>query len=100
MEIKLNKYQTPLSDELRDSVPKEVWDEVLEYISTVKFIQNLIAPEEERGFIKDRPVMTYIDETGNTVEYDDGRKLIDITNPYILEDMDFFREKALFFEKN
>jgi len=100
MEIKLNKYQTPLSDELRDSVPKEVWDEVLEYISTVKFIQNLIAPEEERGFIKDRPVMTYIDETGNTVEYDDGRKLIDITNPHILEDMDFFREKALFFEKN
>jgi hypothetical protein len=100
MEIKFNKYQTPLSDELRDSVPKEVWDEVLEYISTVKFIQNLIAPEEERGFIKDKPIMTYVNEDGKIVEYEDGRKLIDITNPHILEDMDFFRERAIFFEKH
>jgi hypothetical protein len=100
MEIKFNKYQTPLSDELRDSVPKEVWDEVLEYISTVKFIQNLIAPEEERGFIKDKPIMTYVNEDGKIVEYEDGRKLIDITNPHILEDIDFFRERAIFFEKH
>jgi len=100
MEIKMNKYQTPLTDELRDSLPKEVWDNILEYISTVQFIQNLIAPEEERGFITDKPVMTWEDDDGIQFEYEDGRRVVDLTNPHILEDMDFFRERAIFFEKN
>lgn len=88
---KLNRYQTPITEELKQSLPKEVYDNLLEYISTVKFIQNLIAPEEVRGFAKDRPK----DEN-----YNDGRIIVDITNPHILEDMDFFREKAIFFDKN
>ena len=88
---KLNSYQTPITEELKQSLPKEVYDNLLEYISTVKFIQNLIAPEEVRGFAKDRPK----DEN-----YNDGRIIVDITNPHILEDMDFFREKAIFFDKN
>jgi len=100
MDIKMNSYQSSLTDEVRDSVPKEVWDDILEYISQVKFIQNLIAPEEIRGFIKDKPVMTYEDDDDTIKEYEDGRKVIDITNPHILENMDFFREKAIFFEKN
>ncbi len=86
-----NKYQTPITEELKQSLPKEVYDNLLEYISTVKFIQNLIAPEEVRGFAKDRPK----DEN-----YNDGRIIVDITNPHILEDMEFFREKAIFFDKN
>ncbi len=100
MEIKLNKYQTPLTDEVKESIPKETWDDILEYISQVKMIQNLIAPEEERGFIVDKPFMTYINSDGEEVKYEDNRRVIDITNPHILEDMDFFRERAIFFEKN
>lgn len=100
MELKTNSYQTPLTDELRDSIPKEVWDDILEYISQVKFIKNLIAPEEERGFIIDKPVMTYINDDEEEVEYEDGRRVIDLTNPHILEDMDFFRERALFFQEH
>ena len=92
MELKTNKYQTKLTDELKESLPKEVWDELLEYISTVQFIQNLIAPEDIRGFAKDRPKETEF--------YNDGRIHVDITKPHILEDMDFFRERAIFFEKN
>ena len=88
---KLNKYQTPITEELKQSLPKEVYDNLLEYISTVKFIQNLIAPEEVRGFAKDRPK----DEN-----YNDNRIIVDITNPHILEDMEFFRERAIFFDKN
>ena len=88
----LNKYQTSITDELKDSLPKEVWDNLLEYISTVKFIQNLIAPEEIRGFAKDRPK--------ETKHYNDGRIKVDLTNPHILEDMDYFRQAAIFFEKN
>ena len=100
MDIKMNSYQTPLTEDLKQKYPKEVWDDVLEYISQVKFLQNLIAPEEERGFIEDRPIMQYEDDDGNLVDYEDGRKKIDITNPHILKDMDFFRERAIFFEKN
>lgn len=98
--MKMNKYQTPLTEELKQSLPEEVWENILEYISTVKFIQNLIAPEEVRGYIKDKPIMTYINSKEEEVEYEDGRRVIDLSDPHILEDMDFFRQKAIFFEKN
>lgn len=100
MDIKMNKYQTLLTDELKDSLPKEVWDDMLEYIAQVPFIQRLIAPEETRGFITDRPVMTYINDDGVELEYEDGRRVVDISNPHILEDMNYFRERALFYERN
>lgn len=96
----MNKFQSPLDDELKANLPKEVWDELLEYIAQVKFMQNLIAPEETRGFIADRPIMNYEDDDGNIIPYEDGRRVIDLVNPHILEDIDFFREKALFFERN
>jgi len=90
--MELNNYQTPIDDKLRESVHKEVYDSILEYVSSVKFIQRLIAPESTRGFAKDREKETEF--------YNDGRIKVDLSNPHILEDMDFFREKALFFEKN
>lgn len=92
----LNNYQTPVDHfkKLVDNkeLPKEVYDNLLEYISSVKFIQNLIAPESVRGFAKDR-------ERENEF-YNDGRVKVDLSNPHILEDLDFFRERALFFEAN
>jgi hypothetical protein len=95
----MNSYQTPLTEELEKTLPKEVYDEIIEFIASVKFIDNLIQPEEVRGFIKDKPIMTYTNDDGEQVEYEDGRREIDLSNPHILEGMDFFREKALFFEK-
>lgn len=88
---KFNKHQTPLTDELKASLHKEVWLDLTEYLSSVEFIKRLIAPEAERGHAMDRP---------KHIEYEDGRIEVDITNPHILQDMDFFREKALFYEKN
>lgn len=100
MELKMNKYQTPLTTELKDEIPKEVWDDILEYISQVKMIKNLIAHEDERGFIADKPVMTYLDDDNVEQEYEDGRRVIDLVNPHILEDMDYFRERALYFQEH
>jgi hypothetical protein len=92
----LNKHQTPLSyfKDLLDKkeLPKEVYDDLLEFTSSVKFIQNLIAPEKIRGFAKDRPKEDKF--------YKDGRIQIDLSNPHILEDMDYFRQPAIFFENN
>ena len=90
--MELNNYQTPIDDKLKASIHKEIYDNILEYVSSVKFVQRLIAPESIRGFAKDRE---------KEIEfYNDGRIKVDLSNPHILEDMDFFREKALFFEKN
>ena len=89
--MELNKYQTPITEELKESLPREVYENLIEYVSTVKFIKNLIAPEYIRGFAKDRP---------KNILYEDNRIDVDITNPHIIEDMDYFRERAIFFDKN
>lgn len=89
---KMNSYQTPLTEEIKKSVPREVWLELIDFLSSVEFIKRLIAPEEIRGYAKDKPRETKF--------YNDGRINVDLTNPHILEDMDFFRERALFFEKH
>ena len=89
---KFNKYQTPLTEELKKSLPKEVWLALIETLNSIEFIKRLIAPEEVRGYAKDKPRETKF--------YNDGRINVDLTNPHILEDMDFFRERAIFFEKN
>lgn len=96
--IKVNEHQTPITQELKDSLHPEVYSDLIEYITSVKFIQNLISPT--RGYIKDRPIMTYIDDEGNEKEYEDGRRVVDLTNPHILENMDYFRERAIFFDKH
>lgn len=68
-----------------DSLDREVYDELLDTISTIGFIQNLISPNRRR--IKD-------------LEKDSlGRVKVDILNPHILEDMDYFRPAALHYEK-
>jgi len=89
---KMNSFQTKINEDLKKSLKREVWNDLLEYISSIKFVQNLIAPENERGYAKDRPKETRF--------YNDGRISVDITNPHILEDLDYFREKALFFQRN
>ena len=77
-----NSYQTLLDEA---SVDREVYAEMVEFISTVKFIQDLISKDRRR--ISD-------------LERDEfGRVKVDITNPHILEDMDYFRPAAIHYEK-
>jgi len=87
-----NKYQTPLTEELKESLPREVWLDLLNSLDSVQFIKTLVATDNIRGYAKDRPRETNF--------YNDGRIDVDLTKPHILEDMDFFRERAIFFEKN
>lgn len=83
-----NKYQTPFDKKFKKTFPKKVVEQMQEYISTIPMIQHLISPENIRGYAKDRP------------KNKDGKIIVDVTKPHILEDMDFFRERALFYEKN
>ena len=84
--IKTNKYQTPITDKLLKSLPKEVVEQFMEYVTTVEFIKNLISPD--RPYYKDLP------------RDSNGRAIVDITNPPILEDTDYFRKTVMHFQKN
>lgn len=84
--IKTNKYQTPVTQELLDSLPPEVAEQLMDCLTNVQFIKNLISPN--RPYYKDLPR----DERGAAI--------VDITNPPILEDADYFRQPALHFMKH
>lgn len=83
--IKMNKYQTELTDELVNSLPQEVQDQLFDIINNVEFVKRLISPTRE--YAKDRP------------RDDRGRIIVDLTNPHILENMDYFRTSAIHYEK-
>lgn len=81
-----NKYQTQLTDELLATLPQEVVEQLFEFINTVPFIRNCIKENKPRA--KD-------------LERDDkGRIIVDVTKPHILENMDYFRQAAIFYQKN
>lgn len=84
--IVMNEYQTPLTDELLGSLPEEVREELLDTINSVSLIKRLISPSRE--YAKDRP------------RDEQGRIIVDLANPHILEDMDYFRQPALHFMKH
>lgn len=83
--LETNEFQTPITDELMSQYPKEVQDEFLDVVNNVEFIRRLISPDRKRA--KDLP------------RDEKGRIIVDIVNPHILEDMDYFRETAICFKK-
>lgn len=85
MFIKTNEYQTPIDDELFKKIPEEVEEQFFDCIDNIPFIKNLISPERKRAKDLKRD--------------NKGRIIIDLANPHILEDMDYFRPSALFYEK-
>jgi hypothetical protein len=75
-----------LTEELLGSLPEEVKEELLDTINSVELIKRLISPN--RVYAKDRP------------RDEQGRIIVDLANPHILEDMDYFRQPALHFMKH
>lgn len=84
--MEFNKYQTPLTDELLESLPQEVRDQLLDIINNVEFVRRLISPD--RQYAKDRP------------RDDKGRIIVDLTNPHIVENIDYFRPAAIHYQKH
>lgn len=84
--IKMNKYQTPVTQALLDSLPSEVAEQLMDCLTNIQFIKNLIAPD--RPYYKDLPR----DERGAAI--------VDVTNPPIMTNADYFRQPALHFLKH
>lgn len=83
--IPVNEFQTPINKELLDGLPDEVQEQLLDFIDSVEYIKRLISPNRKRA--KDLP------------RDEQGRIIVDITNPHILENMDYFRPSALHYQK-
>lgn len=83
--MKFNKYQTPLTDELLESLPEEVRNQLLDIINNVEFVRRLVSPD--RQYAKDRP------RDGK------GRIIVDLANPHIVENIDYFRPTAIHYQK-
>lgn len=83
--VLMNEYQTELTEELVNSLPQEVQDQLFDIINNVEFVKRLISPTREHA--KDRP------------RDDRDRIIVDLVNPHILENMDYFRPSALHYEK-
>lgn len=84
--MEFNKYQTQLTDELLESLPQEVRDQLLDIINNVEFVRRLISPG--RQYAKDRP------------RDDKGRIIVDLANPHIVENIDYFRPTAIHYQKH
>ena len=84
-EIAVNKYQTPITEELFEGLPDEIKEQFFDYVGTIPFIKSLISPNRE--YAKDRP------------RDDRGRIIVDLAHPHILEDMDYFREAAIHYKE-
>lgn len=83
--VVFNKCQTPLEDLHLDQYPNEVVEQFWDYLNNVPFIKWMVSP--------DRP---YVHELPRD---DQGRAIIDVTHPPILENSDFFRSTAKVWEE-
>ena len=83
--IPTNEFQTEITKDLLSSLPDEVAEQLLDFVQNVEYIKNLISPTRRRA--KDMP------------RDDQGRIIVDLENPHILENMDYFRPAALHYKE-
>lgn len=83
--LKFNEYQSSIEDLHLSDYPEEIQEQFYDFVTNVPFIRNLVSVDRPRA--KDLP------------RDEKGRAIIDICNPPILEDMDYFRPAALHFKE-
>lgn len=84
--VKFNKCQTPLEDLHLEKYPAEVQEQFWDFLNNVPFIRWMVSP--------DRPLVSELPRDN------EGRAIINITHPPILEDSDYFRPSALSYKAN
>lgn len=83
--MEFNSYQTP-AEEIRKMLPDECWDQFVDFMENVPLLRSLSSPSRKRACDLPR------DEK--------GRIVVDLAEPHILEDMDYFRPSALHYRKH
>ena len=81
MELKFNKFQSTLEQLNIDSYPDEIKESFFDFLNNVPYIKALVSPN--RPYAKDCP------------RDKEEKIIVDLTNPPIIEDTDYFRPVAL-----
>ena len=81
----LNSIQSNFEELKVDDNPKEVIEQFYDFFNNIPFIQNLTKADRKRA--KDLPRDA------------EDKIVVNITEPHILEDMDYFRPSAIHFQK-
>lgn len=79
--IELNKYQTQLTQELMSEYPEEVIEQLMDCLNNIEYIKWLVSPN--RPYAKDLP------------RDKEGKIIVDIAHPHIIENADYFRQPAI-----
>lgn len=82
----LNEYQTPLDDILRSKIHAEVYQDIIECIDSIPFIESLIT--QDMPNISDMPKDT------------EGKVIVNLIKPHRLVNLEYFREAAIHFDKH
>ena len=101
-----NFIQTDLTEELLENMPREEKQDLLDSIDSIQFIQNLASPTRNRVADLTRWDNALLPESSDDpdqairVADPNGTIAVDLTNPHILEDMDYFRPAAIHHEQH
>lgn len=85
MEFNFNKCQTQITEKDLEKYPNEIKEQFFSILNNIPLVKSLIA--------EDRP------HAVNLNRDEQGRIIVDVTRPHILEDMDYFRPSALHYKK-
>ena len=86
MELQFNKFQSTLEQLNIDSYPEEIKESFFDFLNNVPYIKALVSPD--RPYAKDCP------------RDKEEKIIVDLTNPPIIEDTDYFRPVALHYQKH
>src|SRR5690606_20755389 len=84
--IEVNDVQTPIEEKELLKMNPEIRAELYDILDKIELVGNMISPNRRR--VHQMP----LDE--------EGKIIVDLEDPHILHDMDFFRKPAIHFEKN
>lgn len=84
--VEFNKCQTPLENLHLEECPQEIQEQFWDFINNVPFIKWMVSPN--------RPLISELPRDS------EGRAIIDITKPPILENSNYFMQTAAIWQKN
>lgn len=95
--IEGNSVVSGFTDEELNKLSREEKDTFLDYMFSITFLKNLSNPDRKFARSLKRYENPNID---NPVLDKNGKIKVNFANPHILEDMDYFRQAAITFEKH
>ena len=84
--IELNSVNTPITEKLLEKLDANSKSEFYDILERIEFVKRLVSSNRQRA--SDRP------------RDSKGRIKVDIVNPHILENMEFFTERAKYFQEH